>query len=75
MLQLARDLPFANKLNAGKPRMTLTQWTWRTIPRLIRVDADEHNREPVDEQNRENGGEIRAKNATTPALGVITSSA
>jgi len=50
--QLVRGLPLANKLDAGKPSLVLAQWTWKLSPKAIGVDADEHDREPVDEQKR-----------------------
>ena len=50
--QLARDHPPANKLDAGKPSFDLARWTWKPSPKAIDVDADEHDREPVDEQKR-----------------------
>ena len=54
--------------------MILTQWTWKTSPRLLGVDADEHDREPVDEQYHEKWGvKFGSKNVSSHALGVTTS--
>jgi len=50
--QLVRDLTLANKLDAGKLSLVLAQWTWKPSPKSVGVDADEHDREPVDEQKR-----------------------